>query len=53
MSLSKPKKPPKPPEGTPRRGKRREPEGNVGLDPINPPAVGGGGIKRGDGPEKK
>jgi hypothetical protein len=52
MSRITPKKPPKPPDGKPRKGRRREPEGNVDLEPVNPPAVGGG-IKRGDGPKKK
>lgn len=53
MSRTTPQKPPKPPDGKPRKGRRREPEGNVEVTPVNPPAVGGGGIKRGDGPKKK
>lgn len=50
MSRSTPKKPGKPPQAPPRKVRRREPEGNVEVTPINPPAVGGGGIPRGDGP---
>jgi hypothetical protein len=53
MSPNTPKNPPQPPEEPPRKGRRREPEGNVDVTPINPPALGGGGIKRGDGPKKK
>lgn len=55
MSGGPPKKPAKPPEAPPRKGRRREPEGNVEVKPINPPAVGGG-IQRGPrsgGPKKK
>lgn len=50
MSRSTPKKPVKPPPGPPRKGRPREPEDNVSVTPINPPAVGGGGIQRGIGP---
>lgn len=57
MSRGTPQKPGKPPSKPPRQGRRREPEGNVEVTPINPPAVGGGGIQRGDGrpkgPKKK
>lgn len=56
MSRSTPKKPAKPPAGSPRKGRPREPEDNVSVTPINPPAVGGGGIQRGErstGPRKK
>jgi hypothetical protein len=56
MSGSRPKKPVKPPERPPRKGRPREPEDNVSVTPINPPAVGGGGIQRGErgtGPRKK
>lgn len=53
MNRTTPKLPQKPPEGPPRKGRRREPEDVVGVKPINPPAVGGGGIQRGDGPKKK
>jgi hypothetical protein len=49
MSRKTPKKPPKPPEGPPRKGRRREDPGNVSTEPINPPAVGGGGLQREDG----
>ena len=52
MSRGTPKKPGKSPSKPPRQGRRREPEGNVEVTPINPPAVGGGGIQRGDGPPK-
>jgi hypothetical protein len=45
MSGNTPKNPVKPP----RKGRRREDQGNVSVTPINPPAVGGGGIQRGDG----
>lgn len=38
------------PDPTNRKPRRREPEENVVVEPINPPAVGG--IKRG-GPEDK
>ncbi len=57
MSRSPSKKPVKPPEGPPpRKGRRREPEENVKVSPIDPPAVGGGGVQRGErgtGPRKK
>lgn len=39
------------PEPSERKPRRREPEENVVVEPINPPAVGG--IKRGDGPEEQ
>jgi hypothetical protein len=42
MSRNAPGKPVKPPEGTPRKGRSREDPGNVRVDPLNPPAVGGG-----------
>ena len=49
MSGNTPKNPVKPPGKPPRKGRRREDQGNVSVTPINPPAVGGGGIQRGDG----
>jgi hypothetical protein len=49
MSGNTPKNPVKPPGKLPRTGRRREDQGNVSVTPINPPAVGGGGIQRGDG----
>jgi hypothetical protein len=53
MTRSTPKKSQKPPEEPPRKGRRREDAGEVGVKAINPPAVGGGGIQRGEGPKKK
>jgi hypothetical protein len=53
MSRITPKKPANPSGKPPRKGRRREDQGNVSVTPINPPAVGGGGIQRGDGPKKK
>jgi hypothetical protein len=51
MSGGTPKKPARPIAGKPRKGKRREDQGNVSVTPINPPAVGGGSIPREDGPQ--
>jgi hypothetical protein len=50
MSQSPSKKDAEPSGKPPRKGRRREDQGTVSVSPINPPAVGGGGIQRGDGP---
>lgn len=48
------KKSPKSRKPTSGKGRRREDQGNVQeTDPLNPPAVGGGGKSKGDGPAQK